>query len=84
MPLNLVISDQIVDAAHLNEADARLELAVALFQADRLTLGQASGLAGLAIAAFMRVLGSRKIPLHHGVEELHEDLRTLDELPGRK
>ena len=80
MPINLVIPDQIVDAAHLSEAEARLELAVALFQADRLTLGQASSLACLPVAAMMRILGSRKIPLHYGVVDLHEDIATLDGL----
>ena len=84
VPLNVVIPDQIADAAHLSEPEARLELAVILFQADRLTLGQASALAGLPIGAFMRLLGSRRIPLHHGVEELREDLRTLDELADPK
>ncbi len=26
---------------------------------------------------FQRILGSRKIPIHYGVEDLHQDLQTL-------
>ncbi len=35
-------------------------------------------LAGSSQAAFMRVLNEREVPLHYGVEELEQELRTLD------
>jgi predicted HTH domain antitoxin len=26
---------------------------------------------------FQRILGSRQIPIHYGIEDLHQDLQTL-------
>jgi len=50
---------------------------LALFQQDRLTLAQASRLAELSRLAFQALLADRQIPIHYGVEEFREDLRTL-------
>jgi predicted HTH domain antitoxin len=64
-------------AAKLTPEQVRLELAVSLFQQERLSLGLASEMAGLRVAEMMAELGRRRIPLHYGVEELREDLATL-------
>ena len=44
------------------------------------TLGQAAQSAGLSQADFQKELGKRKIPIHNGMEELAEDLRTVEKL----
>jgi predicted HTH domain antitoxin len=64
----------------LSESELRLELAVRLFELERLTLGQASRLAGLAQFAFQRVLAERRIPVHYDEQDYEEDVRTLREL----
>jgi predicted HTH domain antitoxin len=74
----VTISDDVLAAAHLSEAQLRLELAVALFREDRLTLAQASRLAETDQLTFQSILSDREIPIHYGIEEFHEDLRTLD------
>jgi predicted HTH domain antitoxin len=51
------------------------ELALALFQQERLTLGQAALLAGLPQIDFQRLLASRRIPLHYGIDEMEQDLQ---------
>ncbi len=61
----------------LTEKSARLNLAVGLFSSEELTLGQAAELTGLPQAEFMEELARRKIPLHYGLEELEDDLKTL-------
>jgi predicted HTH domain antitoxin len=76
----VVIPDEILRAAALTPEELLQELAVLLFQQDRLTLGQASELAGLDRLAFQQVLGRRHIPIHYDVEELHEDVATLRRL----
>jgi predicted HTH domain antitoxin len=58
--------------------DLRLEIALLLFEREHLTLGQAARLAGASQAAFMRILGDRRISLHYDVAEFKSDLRTLD------
>lgn len=51
--------------------------AMLLFQKEKLTLGQASLLAGLDQLQFQRILAGRQIPIHYGVGDLEEDRRTL-------
>ncbi len=65
----------------LTPEEVRREVAVWLFAQDRLTLGQAARLAGMAQEPFMVLLAQRRIPLHYGVEDLEQDLKTLDSLP---
>jgi predicted HTH domain antitoxin len=81
MPVTL--SDDVLAAAHLSEPELRLELAVALFREDRLTLAQASRLAEVDQFAFQSVLADREVPIHYGIEEFHEDLRTIDTITRR-
>jgi predicted HTH domain antitoxin len=76
----VTITDDVLAAAHLSEPELRRELAVALFREERLTLGQASRLAEMDQLAFQAVLADRKIPVHYGVDEFREDLRTLGAL----
>jgi predicted HTH domain antitoxin len=79
--MTLTLNDDLVQAARLTEAQMLQELAVALFQAERLTLAQAARLAELDRITFQHILASRRIPLHYGVEDFEDDLRTLDTLP---
>ncbi|MEQ1853331.1 MAG: UPF0175 family protein [Chthoniobacteraceae bacterium] len=63
--------------ATLTESRAALHLAIGLFSAGEVTLGQAAEVAGVTQADFMRELGSRRIPMHYGIEEFAEDLVTI-------
>lgn len=65
-----------------NEGKIRLEIALALFQAEIFTLGQGSGFAQMTQRAFQRELGKRRIPVHYDEEMLENDLATLNELFG--
>ena len=78
----VTISDEVLTAAHLSEPEVKRELALALFQKERLTLAQASRLAEMGQLAFQAVLAERQIPIHYGVEEFREDLRTLRQTEG--
>jgi predicted HTH domain antitoxin len=73
----LTVSDELLQTAHLNEVELLLEIAVTLFQQDRLTLGQAAAFAGLTQLDMQRILASRRIPLHYGPEDLEHDLATV-------
>ena len=64
--------------ARLSSESVALHLAIGLFVADEVTLGQAAEIAGLPQATFLKELGKRRIPIHYGAEELAEDLRTID------
>lgn len=81
--MTVVIPDQLVKSIRMTEDELRRELAVALFQQEKLSLGQASRLAGMDILGFQLLLGSRHISLHYGVEDFEADLKTLHDL-GRR
>jgi predicted HTH domain antitoxin len=76
----ITIPDELLAAAGLNEAELKQELAVALFQRDRITLAQASRLAGMNQLQFQTLLAEREIPVHYGVAEFEQDLHTLHRL----
>ncbi|MCX7916423.1 MAG: UPF0175 family protein [Verrucomicrobiae bacterium] len=66
--------------SRLSPREAVLHLAIGLFVAQEVTLGQASEIAGVSQAEFMQELGRRKIPLHYGPDELAEDIQTIETL----
>jgi predicted HTH domain antitoxin len=73
----VTISHEVLTAAHISERELKEELALRLFQQERLTLSQASRLAEMSHLAFQAQLAEPQIPIHYGVEEFREDLRTL-------
>jgi predicted HTH domain antitoxin len=64
----------------MSEAELKQEIAVMLFQKEKLTLGQASNLAEMNQFQFQNLLASRQIPLHYDLEDLDADLKTLRKL----
>lgn len=78
--MSVIIPDDILQATRMTEEELRQEIAVLLFQKERLTLGQASRLVGMSRLQFQHLLASRQIPLHYDIAEFEEDIKTLKEL----
>ena len=78
--MSLVISDDILHKAHMTASELAQEIAVLLYQKDKLTLGQASRLAQMSQLQFQFLLASRRIPLHYDVAEFEADLQTLQDI----
>ena len=64
----------------MTEAEMRQEIAVMLFQKEKLTLAQASRFAGMHRVAFQHLLASRQIPVHYDVEDFEQDIKNLREM----
>ena len=79
----VTLPDDLLESTKLTEAELKAELALALFQRERLTLGQAAELAGLPQLDFQRLLANRRIPIHYGIEEMQQDLRRVQGLAER-
>lgn len=79
----VLISDDLIQASHLTENEIKIELAVLLFQKNRLTLGQACSLAETGRFEFQHILAGRKIPLHYDSADYFEDVNTLKQM-GRQ
>jgi predicted HTH domain antitoxin len=80
--MSVIISDDILQATRMTEEELRQEIAVLLFQKEKLTLAQASRMAGMSRLQFQHLLASRQVPVHYDLEEFEEDLKTLSELGG--
>ena len=76
--MTIEISNTILDKSGLTTAEILLRLAIILFQEERMTLGQASELAGMHQIEFQRELSERNIPIHYGREEFEQDIKTLE------
>jgi predicted HTH domain antitoxin len=78
--MSVIIPDEVLYATHMSAAELRQEIAILLYQREKLTLGQASKLAGITQLQFQFLLASRQIPIHYAVAEFDEDLKTLREM----
>ena len=78
--MNVVIPDDLAAAAGLTEADARAELAVSLYQSERLTLAQAARFAGVDRVGFHRLLARHDVPLNYDFADFEQDLASLRSL----
>lgn len=73
----LIIEDRELQAAHITESELRLEIAIMLYQQNRLSMGLASEFAGMNRILFQKELGKREIPVNYDEEELEIDLQNL-------
>ena len=75
--MSVVISDEVLSSTRLTAAELTHELAIALFQREKLTLGQASQLAAMNQWQFQQLLASRQISVHYDVADFEADLQAL-------
>lgn len=74
----ITVPDEVLLATRMTREEIQLELAISLFQKEKLSFGKARELAGLDFWAFQQILGSRGIAPHYDVAEFHEDLATIE------
>jgi predicted HTH domain antitoxin len=76
--LQIELPESVTDAIRLPEAEQagrlRLELAIALYAQNLLSLGKAAELAGNDSHLFSHELARRCVSIHYGEEEFEEDL----------
>ncbi len=78
--MRVVIPDDVLQSAHMSGVELLQEIAVMLFQKEKITLAQASRLARMNRFQFQHLLASSQIPVHCDVKEFEEDLQTLRKL----
>ncbi len=71
------IPDQIINQSGLSVEEIMLKVALVLFQEEKLTLGQASRLAGSHQYEFQKELAAMNIPVHYGEEDYRRDLQII-------
>ena len=78
--MSVIVPDEILTATRMSEAEMRQEIAVMLFEKDKLTLGQSARFAGMNRLQFQHLLASRAIPVHYDIAQFEHDLATLEKL----
>ncbi|HAX76440.1 MAG TPA: hypothetical protein DCY88_11520 [Cyanobacteria bacterium UBA11372] len=76
----VLIPDEVLNAAKISDAEMLQEIAILLFQQERLTLAQASRLANMPRLQFQKLLASRQIPVHYDVPELEAEVAMMQEI----
>jgi predicted HTH domain antitoxin len=64
-------------STNMTQREIATELAIALYQREKLSLGQAASLAGMGKIRFQHLLASRDIPLNLDVSDLERDIENL-------
>eukprot|EP01031_Cornospumella_fuschlensis_P005358 gene5358-6670_t len=75
--MTLELPPDVLQSARITVDEVRLEIAVALFQSERLSLGRAAELAEMSVAAFQGFLASRHIGPHYSESDAREDAIML-------
>lgn len=75
----LMITEELLKAAHVSESEARQEIALMLFQKG-LPLMKAAQFAQMGRFAFQHLLASREIPIHYRIEDFDHDVQALQSL----
>ncbi|NET56871.1 MAG: UPF0175 family protein [Symploca sp. SIO2E6] len=76
----VLIPDEILRTTRMSETELIQEIAIMLFQKEKLTLAQASRLAEIPRIQFQHLLASRRIPVHYDIAELEADVQTLQQM----
>jgi predicted HTH domain antitoxin len=63
-----------------SEGELKQELALSLYAARKVTIIQAVHISGIGFFEFQGLLKERQIPQHYDVEDLEQDMRTIQEL----
>lgn len=74
------IPKEVLRASRLTEDELRRELALHLFEQDKLSFGKARELAEMSVWDFQQFLGSRGISVHYDVGAYESDRETLRQL----
>lgn len=76
--LSLELPSDLLHSARMTVDEVKVELAVLLFQKERVSLGRAADFAGMPVGEFLTLLASRKIGCHASAAEALEDARRID------
>lgn len=82
--MSLNIPDFVLDAAKISGEELLTEIAVYLYDKERMSMGQAKSLAQMDILSFQKELAKRDVYIKYDVEDFEEDLKTIDFLASKR
>ena len=78
MIMDLIIKEEELQRYGLTAEQAKSEFAVAMWQKEKLSSGQAMRLLGIGIMEWQELLFDMDIDFHGGLEGFEQDMRTLE------
>lgn len=79
MQITLNLPDSLSQTNIFNQSDWLREIAISLFQQERISLSRASKIAGIEVMDFQKLLADRGICVHYDVEDLEQDVQHLSD-----
>ena len=76
--MGLTIPENILDAADITAEELLIEIAVHLYDTERLSFGQAKNLAQMDHLAFQQEIAKRDVYIKYDEDDLATDLHNLD------
>lgn len=76
----ITIPDETLSHVKISAAELLIDIAVYLYDKQRLSLGQARKVAGLDILSFQKELAKRNVYLNYSMDDLNNDIQNLDRL----
>lgn len=80
MQITLNLPDSLSQVETFSQSDWLREIAIALFQQERISLARASTIAGMDVMDLQKLLASRDICVHYDVEDFEQDVQHLRDL----
>jgi predicted HTH domain antitoxin len=77
MSATLELPEDVLRSARITPDEAKRELAIVLFSAERLSLGKAAEFAGVPVWQFQAILTARRIGPHYDRHDALRDAATL-------
>ncbi len=73
----LVISQQILQDIKMTAQELAIEIAVYLYEKQKLSMGQAKRFCGLDHISFQKALAQHNVYIHYEMEDVQQDLKNL-------
>ena len=78
--MTVTIPDDRIGSVRLDERDALVDIAIGLYKREQVSLGRAAEIAGIGTPEFLQELGRRRISINYSVDDLQQDLATVERL----
>ncbi len=78
--ISIEIPSEVPHATRMRPDELKAELAIHLFEQNRLSFGKAREMAGMTVWQFQQFLGSRGGVVHYDVADYEQDIATLEKL----
>ncbi len=78
--MSVLIPDDILRATRMTEEELKLEIAIMLYKQEKISSGKARAWTGLTVIEFQHELAKRGLCINYDVEDLQEDVKTLQSM----